>query len=237
MILSLVPKLELGNADVHLTFKYLNMFDSQVLAFTGIAALLTITPGADTMLVIRNVLSRGGRAGVFSTFGICSGLFIHASLSALGLSVILVKSATAFQIVKYVGAGYLIFLGIQSIWRMFQKGEGFSQFNQRDKRPEPNLGKKSLIEGFMSNILNPKVAVFYLAFLPQFINAGDPVFQKSILLASIHAIEGIIWLCFVSLFLDRIKAFFIKPKTRKVLEGISGTVLIGFGVKLSMEQL
>jgi threonine/homoserine/homoserine lactone efflux protein len=96
------------------------MFDSQVLAFTGIAALLTITPGADTMLVIRNVLSRGGKEGVVTTFGICSGLFIHASLSALGLSIILVKSATAFQIVKYAGAVYLIYLGIQSLWGITQ---------------------------------------------------------------------------------------------------------------------
>jgi RhtB (resistance to homoserine/threonine) family protein len=214
------------------------MFDSQVIAFTGIAALLTITPGADTMLVIRNVISRGGRAGVLSTLGICSGLFTHASLSALGLSVILVKSAAAFQIVKYIGAAYLIFLGIQSLWRILGREEnGFLQIEGDNPHAESNAGKKSLLEGFLTNILNPKVAVFYLAFLPQFINAGDPVFQKSMLLASIHAVEGIIWLSFVSIFLDRIKAFFIKPKTRKILEGISGTVLIGFGVRLGMEKL
>jgi RhtB (resistance to homoserine/threonine) family protein len=214
------------------------MFDSQVIAFTGIAALLTITPGADTMLVIRNVLGRGGRAGVLTTLGICSGLFIHASLSALGLSVILVKSAAAFQIVKYIGAGYLIFLGIQSIWRIFGKEEkGLTPIEHYKEGSASNLAKKSMMEGFLNNILNPKVAVFYLAFLPQFISAGDPVFQKSMLLASIHAIEGIIWLSFVSIFLGRIKTFFIRPKTRKVLEGVSGVVLIGFGLRLSMEQL
>jgi len=212
------------------------MFDSQVLAFTGIAALLTITPGADTMLVIRNVLSRGGKAGVLSTFGICSGLFIHASLSALGLSIILVKSATVFQIVKYVGAMYLIYLGIQSLWGISQiKDDQLSKIE--NEKGDTDRKKKSFIEGFLTNILNPKVAIFYLAFLPQFIGADDPVFQKSVLLASIHAVEGIIWLSFISLFLNRIKAIIRRPKVRKIIEGISGTVLIGFGIKLSMERL
>jgi RhtB (resistance to homoserine/threonine) family protein len=214
------------------------MFDSQVLAFTGIAALLTITPGADTMLVIRNVLSRGGKAGILSTFGICSGLFIHASLSALGLSIILVKSAATFQVVKYVGAVYLIFLGSQSLWRMLKiKEDQLLKIEDQKTKEKFDIKKKSFIEGFLTNILNPKVAIFYLAFLPQFIGAGDPVFQKSVLLASIHAIEGIIWLCFISLFLGRIKAIIRRPKARKIIEGITGTVLIGFGVKLSMEHI
>lgn len=214
------------------------MFDSQVLAFTGIAALLTITPGADTMLVIRNVLSRGGKAGILSTFGICSGLFIHASLSALGLSIILVKSAATFQIVKYAGAIYLIFLGSQSFWRIFKiKEDQLSKIESEKVEGEFHIKKKSFLEGFLTNILNPKVAIFYLAFLPQFIGADDPVFQKSVLLAAIHAIEGIIWLCFISLFLGRIKAIIRKSKARKIIEGVTGTVLIGFGVKLSMEHI
>lgn len=216
----------------------MSMFDSQVLAFTGIAALLTITPGADTMLVIRNVLSRGGMAGILSTFGICSGLFIHASLSALGLSIILVKSATAFQIVKYAGAIYLIFLGSQSIRRIFNiKEDQLSTIENKKNNQINSLKRKSFFEGFLTNILNPKVAIFYLAFLPQFINTGDLVFQKSVLLASIHALEGIIWLCFISLSLNRIKSIIRRPKARKIIEGITGTVLIGFGVKLSMEQI
>lgn len=213
------------------------MFDSQVLAFTGIAALLTITPGADTMLVVRNVLTRGGKAGLLSTFGICSGLFIHASLSALGLSIILVKSAAAFQIVKYAGAIYLIYLGSQSLRRIFHGHETQLSKIGNAENAEKSGTKKSLLEGFLTNILNPKVAIFYLAFLPQFINTGDPVFEKSILLASIHAMEGIIWLSFISLFLDRIKDFIARPKTRKTIEGISGAVLIGFGIKLGMERL
>lgn len=95
------------------------MIDPQIVAFAAIAALLTITPGADTMLVIRNVMARGQRAGLLTVVGVCCGLFIHAALSALGLSLVLVRSATAFEVVKMIGAGYLIWLGVQSLWRVF----------------------------------------------------------------------------------------------------------------------
>jgi threonine/homoserine/homoserine lactone efflux protein len=87
------------------------MFDTQVLAFIGVAFVLTITPGADTMLVLRSVIARGQRAGLLAMLGICSGLFIHATLSALGLSLILVQSGTVFEVVKLLGAAYLIFFG------------------------------------------------------------------------------------------------------------------------------
>src|SRR5881409_3401370 len=91
------------------------MLDSQVLAFTVVAALLTLSPGADTMLVVRNVLRGGRRDGVVTTFGICSGLFVHATLSAFGASILLMHSATAFHLVKLAGAGYLVWLGLYSL--------------------------------------------------------------------------------------------------------------------------
>ena len=91
------------------------MIDAQVLTFTLVAAALTLSPGADTMLVVRNVLRGGRHDGVVTTFGICSGLFFHAILSALGLSIILLHSATAFHLVKVAGACYLVWLGVQSL--------------------------------------------------------------------------------------------------------------------------
>ena len=104
------------------------IIDQQIIAFAGIAALLTITPGQDTMLVIRNLMAHGQRAGLLTTLGICCGLFVHATLSAVGLSLILVRSATAFEVVKILGAAYLIWLGIQSLW------QAFSWFEPRDWR-------------------------------------------------------------------------------------------------------
>src|SRR5579884_2485439 len=96
------------------------MLHSQIFVFIGVATLLTITPGVDTMLVIRNVLARGRNAGFFTALGICSGLFFHATLSALGVSIILVRSATLFEIVKLLGACYLLFLGGRSLWQTWR---------------------------------------------------------------------------------------------------------------------
>src|SRR5262245_17039123 len=187
------------------------MIDHQVLAFAGIAAILTVTPGADTMLVMRNVLARGRRAGLQTTFGISGGLFIHATLSGLGLSWIVMRSAILFETVKLLGACYLIFLGSQSLRNVIRKsrddqsvqteGENATRLNQTPQstrvdrkgrkaaqrknnseqllgtsassavgRPNPGWfdlagARKSFTEGMLTNVLNPKVAVFYLAFL------------------------------------------------------------------------
>lgn len=208
------------------------MFDSQVVAFTVVAAVLTLTPGADTMLVLRNVLRGSRRAGIVTTFGICSGLFFHAALSALGVSIILMHSAALFHTVKMIGACYLVWLGLQSIRAAIRGGD--------DEEPSGGRGigssRKYFVEGFLNNVLNPKVAVFYLAFLPQFISPDDPVVTKSMLLAGIHFVMGIAWLVFLSGFVDRARRFIIRSSVRKWLEGICGAVLIGLGARLALEQ-
>jgi RhtB (resistance to homoserine/threonine) family protein len=215
----------------------MHLIDAQVLTFAGLAALLTITPGSDTMLVIRSVLARGQRAGLLTTVGICCGLFIHASLSAAGLSLILVKSAAVFETVKLAGACYLVFLGIQSLRKLTRKPtERQVQIPYREKRASVRAPWKSFMEGMLNNLLNPKLAVFYLAFLPQFINPGDPVFCKSMLLAGIHFIMGIVWLSTVTLFLGKMRAFFASARVRKWLEATCGAVLIGMGITLAIEN-
>ena len=211
------------------------MVDNQVLAFTGIAALLTITPGADTMLVMRSVFARGQRAGLSTSLGICSGLFFHATLSALGLSLILVRSATAFEVVKLIGALYLIYLGSQSLWRAFgyfaSKVTAGEAINKQKKE-----WWRSFLEGLLTNVLNPKVAIFYLAFLPQFISPGDPVLAKSLLLAGIHFVLGILWLSLVTIFLARLRTLLVRPGVQRTLEATTGAILIAFGARLAMER-
>ena len=213
------------------------MFDSSMLSFTAIALLLTITPGADTMLVMRSVVARGQRAGLLTTIGICCGLFVHASLSAVGLSVILVRSAAAFELVKLVGAAYLIFLGVQSLWRVM-----YHQSRVADDAPlgrghgTARTKRRPFLEGLLTNVLNPKVAVFYLAFLPQFIRPGDPVLLKSVFLASIHFLLGLLWLSLVTLVLGRLRAVLTRPHIQQRLEAITGVILIAFGVRLALER-
>lgn len=203
------------------------MLDARVLAFAGIAALVTVTPGSDTMLVIRSALVRGRRAGLLTVLGVCAGVFVHATASALGLSAVLVRSAGAFDLVKTAGAVYLVFLGVQSIRTALRGGSPAA--------PPAELldARRAFVEGLLNNVLNPKVAVFYLAFLPQFMTAGDPVLPRSILLAGIHFAEAAVWLTLVAVFVARIRGALARPRVRRALEGVTGLVLIGFGLKLA----
>jgi len=206
------------------------VLDSRVLAFTGIVAIVTLTPGADTMLVVRSAIVRGRRAGLLTVLGVCSGLFVHATLSALGLSVVLVRSARTFEAVKLAGAVYLAFLGVQAL-RSAVRGVPV------EERPaHPARVHRAFAEGLLTNVLNPKVAIFYLAFLPQFVGPRDPVLAKSILLASIHFVEGMVWLSFVTVFVSRLRTVLAQPRVQRALEGVSGLVFIAFGVKLAMSE-
>lgn len=209
------------------------MFDSQVLAFTLVAAIMTMTPGADTLLVVRNVLRGGRRDGFVTMFGICSGLYAHALLSALGVSMILMHSATAFTVLKIAGACYLVWLGIQSL-RSAGRAVAAPEIADAGAACVPPL--RSFREGFLTNLLNPKVIVFYLALLPQFIGPDDPVLQKSLLLAVIHFVEGILWFTVVSILVDRSRQFFMKPRQRRLIDTACGTILVALGFRLAWQQ-
>src|SRR2546428_12389720 len=143
------------------------IIDPQVIAFAAVAGLLTMTPGADTMLVVRNVMMRGRRDGLLTTVGICCGLFIHAALSALGLSVVLVRSATMFEAVKLAGAIYLGWLGIQSLRRAVRERHDLDS-TAGNVTAAPAGGWRALTGGLGRHLLKPQVAAFRPAFLPPF---------------------------------------------------------------------
>lgn len=201
------------------------MIDSQVLAYTGMAAVLTLIPGADTMLVVRNVLGRGPAAGVLTTLGICLGCLAQGALAAFGLSAVLAKSAALFEIVKAAGAVYLVYLGVQAL--------------RAARRPtvlEEGVARgRSIVEGLTTNLLNPKVTLFYLAVLPQFLAPSDGL-GKSLLLATIHAVLGFVWLSAVSVFLGSLREWLMRPRWRQALEAVTGVMLIGLGVRLAMAR-
>lgn len=209
------------------------MLDPQVIAFTIVAAALTVTPGADTLLVVRNVLRGGRRDGFFTMAGICTGLYVHALLSALGVSIILMHSANAFTAMKVAGAAYLAWLGLQSLR---------SAAGDVDSHP-PGIVTKAVVssarcfrEGFLTNVLNPKVALFYLAFLPQFIGPADPVLQKSLLLTAIHFVLGILWLGGVAFVVDRSRELFLNPLIKRWMDAVCGLLLAGLGLRLAMQH-
>lgn len=211
----------------------MSLFDPQVLAFALVAALMTISPGADTFLVLRNTL-RGGRSDGWATVaGICCGLFIHALLSALGVSAILAHSASAFLALKVAGAAYLAWLGIQSL-RTAAHGSGKTA--PAAIAPSRVAATRSFREGFLTNLLNPKVIVFYLALLPQFISPGDAVLPKSLLLTAIHFAEGILWLGFMAWGVDRSRRFFLRPALQRWMDALCGTILVALGLRLAFAQ-
>ncbi len=211
------------------------MFDQSVIAFSVAALILTLTPGNDTILVMRNTMSAGRSSGFATILGICFGTIVHGTFASLGISVILMKSTTLFQIVKFVGAGYLIFLGAQSLhsaWKV-----------RKEKRVEPLSGlqtkntaaSKSFIQGLMTNVLNPKVALFYLSFIPQFIHESDPLL-KPLFLACIHIVMGIVQLSTVILMITKLRKYLVSPKIKSAMEATCGVMLTGFGIKLALQK-
>jgi threonine/homoserine/homoserine lactone efflux protein len=210
--------------------------DSRFIAFLGIAALLTIIPGADTALVTKNAISRGRTAAFFTTFGICLGCLCHATASALGLSVILRESARAYEWVKLAGAAYLFYIGARSLWaaRKIPAETNVTLIDAYQLAPKSLW--RSFGEGLFTNLLNPKVAIFYLTFLPQFIAPGQPVLRRSLFLASLHVMMGLAWLCSYAILLDRMSAVLTRPSVKRRLERVTGAVLMAFGLRLAFER-
>jgi len=194
--------------------------------------ILTITPGADTMIVIRNTLRGGLADGLVSSLGICSGLFVHAFLSAVGISAILLYSASAFTILKTMGAIYLLWLGFSSFKAFFG--------NHYARTPEAQKATfhfwVSAREGFLSNVLNPKAVIFYMAFLPQFISPESSALTQSMFLAFLHFLVGNLWQGFLVYMICSANGLMMKRKVRKSLDFISGTIMVFLGIVLFLEK-
>ncbi|EGU41289.1 hypothetical protein VII00023_05702 [Vibrio ichthyoenteri ATCC 700023] len=202
-------------------------------AFIVAITILTLTPGLDTALVIRNSSRGGFTDGATTSLGICLGLFVHATFSAIGISALLAQSAQLFAAVKMIGAGYLIWLGLSSL-RSLMKGQS-APTELTLSRQNLNL-KRSLREGFLSNVLNPKTAVFYLAFLPQFIDPESSAFMQSLLMAAIHFVIAMVWQCGLAGALDSAKGLLKSSRFMTWMEATTGLVLVALGIKLLVED-
>ena len=196
--------------------------------------LLTLTPGVDTMLVIRNTARGGWRDGAVSSLGICSGLFIHATISAVGISVILLQAAWAYNALKLAGAGYLVWLGYCS-WRKVITKQTFAIANGAIFRVKDFIAWRSLREGLLSNVLNPKTAVFYMAFLPQFINPDHSALSQSLFLAGLHFIIAMLWQCLLALMVRQLKGWLQRPSISRIFDGVTGTVMVALGLRVAAE--
>ena len=207
--------------------------DPDTLGFIGVAVVVVITPGPDTALVIGHALSRGPRAARAAALGVNSGILIHATAAAIGLSALLVASSLAFTIVKLAGAAFLVYLGVKMLLELRAGVEG-SELAGR--LPSTRIASSPFWQGFWSNVLNPKVALLFLALLPQFIDEGDPVASRTLLYAAIFLAMGVIWLLSVAAIVARLADAFRSSRLRRRLQAISGVVLVALGVRVAVDR-
>jgi len=201
-------------------------------AFIIAVIILSVTPGADTMYILSRSISQGKKAGVLSVLGIVTGTVFHILFATFGLSIVLAKSAVAFETVKYLGAAYLVFLGIKSM--VTKQSQGVELDNKKQKASNTKI----YLSGILTNILNPKVALFFLAFLPQFIN---PFYENPsisfLALGFTFMSIGTTWCFIVVLFSAKLSESIRKNKKVKMwLDKITGGVFIALGIKLALSK-
>ncbi|MDX2479398.1 MAG: LysE family translocator [Desulfuromusa sp.] len=197
--------------------------------------LLTLFPGVDSILVVRNTSRGGWKDGIATSTGICSGLFVHALVSAFGVSALLLQSALAFNVLKLVGGGYLLWLGGCSLWQAV-----------REKNPDtleiqPVLARqfqlqRSLREGFVCNVFNPKALLFYMAFLPQFIDPSRSPVLQSMFMAAVHFIIAMIYQGVLTALVCRVRGWFMGSRLGRMASGLAGLVLVSFGLRIFLEK-
>jgi RhtB (resistance to homoserine/threonine) family protein len=200
------------------------------LAFAAVAAIVTITPGLDTVLVLRTTVSSGRRVGYLAGVGIAGGCLVWAIASAAGLTAVLATSRYAFEALRVAGACYLCWLGVRALW-----GARRTAAAETDEPVAAALtGWAALRQGLVTNLLNPKVGVFYMSLLPQFMPHDTPVFWTSLLFAAVHDVEGLTWFAFVVFAAGAARRLLTRPSVRRHLQRLTGIAFIGFGVRLAI---
>ncbi len=199
-------------------------------SFTIIAALLVMSPGPNGVLIAKTVPTSGKSAGFANVAGFVAAFYVHGALSILGISIILVQSAQAFFVVKMLGAAYLCWIGLKAL-RDAWAGVPVAQSVAPAKRQRTLA--KAFAEGFLTNALNPKVSMFYLAAFPQFISQTQGAVGASFTLVFIHSLLNLIWFSAMVLLFARLTGAARNSTFQRWLKGVTGAVFIGFGAKLA----
>ncbi|MFI8961853.1 LysE family translocator [Streptomyces sp. NPDC053493] len=204
----------------------------ELLAATGVLALLTMVPGPDMAVVTRRAVAAGRGDGLRTVAGITTGLLVWGVLSVAGLAAVLAASATAYTVVKLAGAAYLLVLGVQALRAARRGGHDEAATPVRTPPPAGDPWRTGLV----GNVLNPKIAVFYTSLLPTLAPHGLSPHTGMALLVLVHAALTVCWLGGYVLLLSRARAFFTRSSVRRGMERITGVVLIGFGLKVATAQ-
>jgi threonine/homoserine/homoserine lactone efflux protein len=202
-------------------------------AFVALAVVVIVTPGPDTALTIRNTISGGRRAGVATAAGVSSGLTIWTLATAAGVAALLVASEPAFMALKYAGAAYLVFLGLQTLVAAFapRSHQATPLF-----RRSPLSPRGALRQGLINDLANPKIAVFFSSLLPQFAPAQGPAFPTLLALGLLFCAMTFAWLCLYAAAIDRLSAVLSRTAVRRAIDALMGSVLVALGGRLALER-
>jgi len=206
--------------------------DTQLIAFAGVSLLLAVTPGPDMAVVTKNALAHGKRGVLLTTTGIAVALAIWVTATAVGLSALLRSSADLLFVLKLIGAAYLAYLGLSTLIESRRQPADLLA-------SAPPTGPAGAIfrQGFLSAISNPKLGVFFVTFLPQFVEPGQVVLPALLELGLIFALIGWTWMNVYGLLITRLRDFITAPRVRQWMARITGVVLLGFGARLALERV
>jgi threonine/homoserine/homoserine lactone efflux protein len=204
--------------------------DDRLIGFVGVSVAVVVIPGPDMALVARNVLRYGRAAGFATSVGICTGILGWAVAAALGVSTLLATSAAGFTALKPAGAAYLIYLGIATL--RAHDAPVLAGTDDAARLP----WQRAWLHGLLSALLNPKVGVFFLTLLPQFIAPGDPPAARALQLAVIFDLIGLAWLMTYSAMLAAAGSALKRPGPRRFIRRVTGTILVAFGARVALER-
>ncbi|GIH92949.1 LysE family translocator [Planobispora siamensis] len=210
--------------------------------FAVTALVMIMVPGPDQALITRNALAFGRTAGLLTMFGGLIGLTVHATAAAVGLSALLLTSATAFTALKVVGVVYLLWLGVQSLRAGRRTAATTAAAPEAGPDSAPDSGPERcsplqhIRNGLLSNVLNPKVALFFVTFLPQFLPTHGNTLGRALLLSAIFAGLYLLWFSLYNVVVARIGALLRTPRVRARIEQVTGVLLVGFAIRLAWQQ-
>ncbi len=205
------------------------MTTSLLLIFLGASIAITVAPGPDNLFILTQGIARGRRAAIITALGMCSGISVHTLAAALGISAIFATSALAFSVVKYAGAAYLLYLAYLTL-----RHSGAVRLGQADERPALVLFQR----GFIMNVLNPKVALFFLAFLPQFVDPQrGSVPLQMLLLGGLFMAQAVVLFTVLGYFSGSIGGYLLaRPKLAKYLDGLTAGVFTALALRLAFAE-
>jgi threonine/homoserine/homoserine lactone efflux protein len=203
-------------------------------AFLGVALVVIVAPGPDTVLVTKNALLHGRRAALGTSLGVNTGLLIWTVAASLGLAAVVRESAIAFTVLKAAGAAYLIWLGLQALRAASRRS---SEDLDGAHATGAHIGLAAgFRQGLLSDLGNPKIAAFFTSLLPQFVTGRETLLLPFLLLGGMFMLIGLVWLCGYALAAVRIAAMLRRPAVKATLDGLTGAVLVGLGVRLALER-